>query len=229
MCVYVCLRARACVCPTRKPILSGIPSTQPSLHSQGSTLSDATVGWKIHNWNNNSNFIFLSLSATDRFCVLYQCVSASKSLKASWEVYYDTVRMYLYRNIYMYIRINATADLHCQVFSILAERLPHWSEEKSLKRHTGWIASAQTLYSSDRGDFPSWHLWFQAKCLVSHLTDCHYILCRHLFPPQNELWSVWWTLACLSSSQLLLITHQSLQFSLFFFPPPLLFVMLFVK
>lgn len=55
----------------------------------------------------------------------------------------------------MYIRINATADLHCQVFSILAERLPHWSEEKSLKRHTGWIASAQTLYSSDRGDFPS--------------------------------------------------------------------------
>lgn len=82
-------------------------------------------------------------------------MSASKSLKASWEVYYDTVRMYLYRNIYMYIRINATADLHCQVFSILAERLPHWSEEKSLKRHTGWIASAQTLYSSDRGDFPS--------------------------------------------------------------------------
>lgn len=104
------------VCPTRKPILSGIPSTQPSLHSQGSTLSDATVGWKIHNWNNNSNFIFLSLSATDRFCVLYQCVSASKSLKASWEVYYDTVRMYLYWNIYMYI--NATADLHCQVFSV---------------------------------------------------------------------------------------------------------------
>lgn len=45
--------------------------------------------------------------------------------------------------------------LHCQVFSILAECLPHWSEEKSLKRHTGWIASAQTLYSSDRGDFPS--------------------------------------------------------------------------
>lgn len=108
-CVYMCVCVRACVCPTRKPILSGIPSTQPSLHSQGSTLSDATVGWKIHNWNNNSNFIFLSLSATDRFCVLYQCVSASKSLKASWEVYYDTVRMYLYRNIYMYIHINATA------------------------------------------------------------------------------------------------------------------------
>ena len=42
--LYVCFCA--CVCPTRKPILSGVPSPQPSLHSQGSKLSDTTVGWK---------------------------------------------------------------------------------------------------------------------------------------------------------------------------------------
>lgn len=117
-CVYMCVCVRACVCvqPESQFWVASL------VRSQASTAKDPHYQMQLL----AEKSIIGTITVISFFCPCQPPIDFASFINAwvhqsLWKQAgrcIMTVRMYLYRNIYMYIHINATADLHCQVFSV---------------------------------------------------------------------------------------------------------------
>lgn len=90
-----------------------------------------------------------------------------------------------------------TYSLWCKVCQHLSDGLA-----QNLHRHL-WLPEDEYNDSSDPLAFPleptwDWYLWFSVKYLNNYLMDCHKIWHKHLWPPQDVLLWLWWSLNTLT-------------------------------